>query len=198
MTNTDICNMALGYIAKGRITSMEQTTEEARQCAMYYDICRKKLLRSYDWGFASRVKELAKTDRKYPGWDFCYGYPAKALEVKRIFCAEEPRESPDRVVEFEVVSLEDDVKVIATDMEYAWAEYVSDLTQVEKFSPEFVSALSHLLASSIALQLTGNGQLKQAEYQLFIEDINAAKFENATEKSRRPKWPTTYANARFS
>ena len=41
MTPTDICNMALAFIAKGRISSMDEQTEQARQCKLFYDIVKK-------------------------------------------------------------------------------------------------------------------------------------------------------------
>ena len=45
MNNTDICNMALAYLAKGRISSIDENNELARQCKLFYDHSRKGLLR---------------------------------------------------------------------------------------------------------------------------------------------------------
>ena len=72
-TNLTICNMALGYIAKSRITSLTDSTEEARQCNLYYDHLRQQLLTSYNWGFAKRVSALALvSDTTMFGYDYVY------------------------------------------------------------------------------------------------------------------------------
>ena len=60
MTPTDICNMALAFIAKGRISSMDEQTEQARQCKLFYDIVKKDLLRNYTWGFAKKIDKIGR------------------------------------------------------------------------------------------------------------------------------------------
>ena len=57
---TDVCNMALAHIAKGRISNIDEQSELARQCKLFYEPTRKELLRSYTWGFAKRVSKLAE------------------------------------------------------------------------------------------------------------------------------------------
>ena len=59
MTNTDICNMALSFLSKGKISSIDDNVEEAKQCKIHYEHCRKILLRQYPWGFAKRTVKLA-------------------------------------------------------------------------------------------------------------------------------------------
>lgn len=46
---TDVCNMALAHIAKGRISNIDEQSELARQCKLFYEPTRKELLRSYTW-----------------------------------------------------------------------------------------------------------------------------------------------------
>ena len=60
MTPTDICNMALAFIAKGRISSMDEQTEQGRQCKLFYEITKRDLLRNYTWGFAKKIDKLAE------------------------------------------------------------------------------------------------------------------------------------------
>ena len=58
---TDVCNMALAHIAKGRISNIDEQSELARQCKLFYEPTRKELLRSYTWGFAKRVSKNLRT-----------------------------------------------------------------------------------------------------------------------------------------
>ena len=83
MNNTDICNMALAYLAKGRISSIDENNELARQCKLFYDHSRKGLLREYSWGFAKRIIRLAELDASNPDWKYVYAYPEKCVCARR-------------------------------------------------------------------------------------------------------------------
>jgi len=196
MTSTDICNLALAYLAKGRITSLTQNTEEARQCAMHYDHCRKLLLRSYRWGFARRIEKLALSALTIPGWEFVYGYPSDCLIVRFVFEQEGAAKKEVDLNQFDV-SIVDGVKVICTDVEQAWCEYTEDVNEVAKMSEEFVEALARYLAASMAMVITGNGELMNTNYQLMQAALNQAQVEAAREREQKPQWPKEYAEVRF-
>lgn len=59
MTSTNICNMALSYLARQRINDINEQSETARQCNLFYEQAKRELLREYTWGFAKRVAPLA-------------------------------------------------------------------------------------------------------------------------------------------
>ncbi len=196
MTSTDICNLALAYLAKGRITSMTQGTEEARQCAMHYDHCRRMLLRSYRWGFARRTIKLALTASTVPGWDFVYGYPAACMSVRFVFPEDRAARKDYNKDEYEVAVV-DGVNVLCTNVEDAWCEYTEDVVEVNRMTEEFVEALARYLAASMAMVITGNGELMGTNYQLMQQALEQAKVESARELEHTPIWPTAYAEARF-
>lgn len=196
MTSTDICNLALAYLAKGRITSLTQNTEEARQCAMHYDHCRRLLLRSYRWGFARRIKKLALSASSVPGWEYVYGYPSSCLSVRFVF-TEDGAERKEMTKDEYEVAVVDGVKVLCTDVEEAWCEYTEDVTEVAKMTEEFVEALARYLAASMAVVLTGNEGMMNLNYQLMQTALASAQTEAAREREQTPKWPTKYAEARF-
>jgi len=196
MTSTDICNLALAYIAKGRITSLTQETEEARQCAMHYDHCRRMLLRSYRWGFARRMEKLAVVSATAPGWDFVYGYPSNCLSVRFVFAEDEAERKEVNKDEFDVAVV-DSVKVLCTNVEEAWCEYTEDVTEVAKMTEEFVEALARYLAASMAMVITGNEGLMNLNYQLMQAALQQAQVEAAREREQTPQFPTKYAEARF-
>ena len=196
MTSTDICNLALAYLAKGRITSLTQNTEEARQCAMHYDHCRRLLLRSYRWGFARRIEKLALSALTIPGWEFVYGYPADCLIVRFVFEKEGAAKKEVDLNQFDISDV-DGVKVICTDVEQAWCEYTEDVVEVAKMTEEFVEALARYLAASMAMVITGNGELMNTNYQLMQAALNQAQVEAAREREQKPQWPKEYAEVRF-
>lgn len=196
MTSTDICNLALAYLAKGRITSLTQNTEEARQCSMHYDHCRKLLLRSYRWGFARRIEKLALSALTIPGWEFVYGYPADCLIVRFVFEKEGAAKKEVDLNQFDISDV-DGVKVICTDVEQAWCEYTEDVVEVAKMTEEFIEALARYLAASMAMVITGNGELMNTNYQLMQAALNQAQVEAAREREQKPQWPKEYAEVRF-
>ena len=197
MTSTDICNLALAYLAKGRIISLDQNTEEARQCSMHYDHCRKMLLRSYRWGFARRTEKLALLDETIPGWEYIYGYPANCLTVRYVFPEDDAERKEWAENEFEV-AVAANVKVLCANVENAWCEYTENVAEVARMSEEFVEALARYLAATMALVVTGNAELMNANYQMMQAALAQAQLEAAREREHRTKWPTKYAEARFS
>ena len=196
MTSTDICNLALAYLAKGQIISLSQDTEEARQCAMHYDHCRRLLLRSYRWGFARRTEKLALTASTVPGWDYVYGYPSTCLSVRFVFEKDFASRREFDKEEYEVAVV-DGVKVLCSNVEQAWCEYTEDVTEVAKMSVEFVEALARYLAASMAMVITGNAEMMNTNYQLMQAVLAQAQTEDAREREHTPIWPTKYEEARF-
>lgn len=197
MTNTDICNLALSYLSKGRIVSIDDNTEEAAQCKIHYDHCRRMLLRQYPWGFAKRTVKLAQLHEKVPGWEYVYAYPAECLCVRYVFEEENAATKENDWNEYETVMVSSNQKALATDIELAWCEYTYNIKDVGMYPDEFIEALAHFMASSMAMVLTGSAAIQQTEYQLYQNCIEAAKTFSAQEQRRKSKYPLTYAEARF-
>lgn len=196
MTSTDICNLALAYLAKGRITSLTQNTEEARQCAMHYDHCRKMLLRAYRWGFARRTEKLALTASTVPGWEYVYGYPSTCLIMRFVFTEDDAARKEWTRDEYDVATV-GGVKVLCTNVEGAWCEYTEDVVEVAKMPEEFIEALARYLAASMAMVITGNAEMMNTNYQLMQAALQQAQVEAALEREQTPEWPTKYAEVRF-
>ena len=72
LNNTDVCNMALAHLGKGRIANIDEQTEQARQCKLFYETTKKQLLREYTWGFAKRIMKLAELTDESPYWEYLY------------------------------------------------------------------------------------------------------------------------------
>lgn len=197
MNSTDICNMALSFLAKGRITSLDDNTEEAKQCRIHYEHCRRMILRQYNWGFAKRTVKLAKLDTTIPGWDECYAYPAECLSLRRIFNESTAADRGGEQTDYDISLVSDNTRAVLTDLDEAWAEYTIDITDVGICSEEFCESMARLLAASMAMPLTGSANIQQAQYQLYQIAVQAARLHTAQEKHEKPVWPTDYAAARF-
>jgi hypothetical protein len=51
-TSVELCNAALRLLDYAGIQTLDDESEAAQGCKLYYDFCRKKLLGMYSWGFA--------------------------------------------------------------------------------------------------------------------------------------------------
>lgn len=194
MTDTDICNMALSNLGKGAIANIEEGIEDARACKLFYEPTRRECLRSFPWGFAHRIERLAKVDIDVPGWDFAYGYPDKCLMIHNIAS---DASGTDRVYErFDIVNIGSSTKVVVTDTEQCYADYTWDVEDPELMDSIFLQGFTHLLASKLAMRLTGNPQQVQNEYQLYRAVINQAQLMDAREMEPHTMFESSYIKAR--
>lgn len=197
MNRTDICNMALSIINRQRIDSLDDPSEEAKACKIYYEHTRERLLRMFSWGFARRLEKLALLTQTIPGWDYCYSYPQECLAVQLVFNEDRAEMREMERQDFEIVTLSGNDRVIGTNVELAWAEYTGNVKNTEMFSPEFTEALTRMLAANLAFPLTGNSELTNMNLQLAQQSINIAMQENVNEREQRTQWPRKYERARF-
>ena len=196
MNNTEICNLALAYIGKGTIASLDEKNENARQCKLHYDHQRQMLLRDYDWSFAKRTVQLALVNTKIDGWRYAYKYPASCLAIRRIFS--EDSLQPNRgTAQYELIAINDSDIVIATNVENAKCEYTADVVNGELFAAEFDEALARAVAGAACLALAGNEQMQQTQYNLMQYALVKAKVTTAKEQDWRQEYPDVYIKARY-
>lgn len=196
MTNTDICNMALAYIAKNRITSLDDNTEEARYCKLFYDHCRKQLLRGYSWGFARKHAVLANLTDSVRGWLYAYAYPSNCLAVRFIYNEAGASIKESEREEFEICITNSGNQAICCNIPNALMEYTVNVVDSNVFSDDFVEALARLLASNIALKLTGNSAIGDSQYQMYRIATNQAQVATLLERQKETVYPDDFVSVR--
>ena len=197
MNSIDICNMALSFLNCGRINSLDEMTKEAKQCKINYDHLRRRLLRMYPWGFAGKIGKLALLDERAPGYAYAYAYPEDCLALRFVFDEEHAGIRWESRQDFSVSQLGMVGRVVLTDVAIAYADYTADIKGPEEFSEEFIDALAHLLASALAMVMTGNTELQSIHLQLAQQAVDLARYQDATERERRTRYPHQYSDARF-
>jgi hypothetical protein len=189
-----IANMALSHVgASSDIESFTEKSTEAVQCNAWYDASRKQILAAHDWGFARRRRTLAlhgdiiseaSTDPLAGVWGFRYEYPGDCVKVRKI---QNPNAPPDDLVPFNVeTSLNGQEKTILTNMEDAVLVYTWDQEGTELFTPMFVQALSHLLASQIAFAVTNKRKIKLEQLRMYFAVLKSAAAEDINEGIEPP------------
>lgn len=172
-----ICNWALSRIAVSTtIDSIDEPSEEAKACALFFDQVRDEVLREFDWAFATRYVHLALI----PGWEsqewrFAYRYPAEALRIVRLV---QPGRRPPQVPRVKYAVSGDVVgRMILTDQEEAEAVYIARVTDPAQWPQDFASLVAWRLASEIAAPLSQSGALADRclrEYRAALYRATAA------------------------
>jgi hypothetical protein len=160
-TAVSIGNLALSHIgASSRITTLADSTAEAKQVNLWYDQCRQEALTAYNWSFARKRDALVahSDDADEEEWFYRYTYPADCLVLRKIV---NPYSKTDNAIPYTIENSDDDTeRTILTNVDTATVIYTSDEDDPAKFSVAFVNALSFLIASRICYALTGKADLQ--------------------------------------
>lgn len=154
-----ICNMALSHIGSdARVTSISPPdgSVEAGHCATYFDQARTELLETGNWNFSLKRARLAQVTNASRVWAYAYAKPSDCLHAIRIARAtigvtvftqdSVALRADDRDgAEFDIEG-----DVIFSNEPEATLIYARDVTDSNKFTPGFVSALSFMLAGYLA------------------------------------------------
>lgn len=192
-----IGNMALSNCGiSTQIESFDENTAEANQIKLWYDMARRQALAALDWNFARKrlTLSLDGDDAPEEEWSFRYQYPADCLVLRKLV---NPVSKTADAVPFIVENnLDGTRKTILTDMEEAIGLYTFDLTDTTLFSETFVNALSFLLATYIAISLTGKRQYKSDNATMYINTLRLAQTNSANEKVDAPPRETDWVRER--
>lgn len=195
MNSTEICNIALGSIGQGRIDSMSEESEAARNCKLYYDLTRKNLLSMYPWEFAHRNTKLALLDKETPGWRFTYAYPAGALVIRKVYDMPFAHQKDDGNPVYTVIAINESQKAICANIENAYCDYTFDVENAGIFPATFVQALAYSLAAALSYPLSRSMDMQQVNYQLAQNAIQQAKYTSAIQDEHKPSYPHRYIDA---
>lgn len=197
-----ICNWALSRIAVSRtINDLEETSQEAATCKLFYDQVRDETLRAWPWPFAMRHAVLALVEENNPAYDWQYAYrmPSGCLRIILIRPAEGFNLTPsphlgyyptqylgpsyDQGQPFEVAG-DDQGWLILTNTPEARITYTAQVTDASRFAPDFASCLAWKLAAEIAAPLSQSGSLSDRANREFVGAIARAGATAAAEQYR--------------
>jgi hypothetical protein len=157
LSETHICNMALGRIGAERIVSFDDASEEsveAIQCRLHYAQTRDALIRSHWWRFARARAILSAntTDEPLSEWDYAYDLPTDFLRMKKPY---EGVVSGETELEY-TYSLEG--KQILSNESSMKIRYIKRVTDPPSFDPLFVEVLVLQLALKMLIPIAGPGR----------------------------------------
>lgn len=201
-SETDICNLALGYLGDaGNVTNIypPDGSAQAAQCARFYPMARDALLEMHPWGFTVQRVTLALLSATPPSsWSYAYTVPADAVGLLAVLDAETGDDYSFNGIytpqPFQVETL-DGADVIYTNVENAVLRYTVLITDTTKFSPLFTESLAWFLASKLAGPLikgTTGIQMAQSCLKAFqgfyAKAVESDANDGRTQVVQRPPW----------
>ena len=174
LSETGICNMALGRIGAKRINSIEDATDdkaEAIHCRLHYSLTRDSLIRSHWWRMARARATLSQnaTDPDFE-WDYAYDLPVDFLRMKKPWDGDLSGSD----VQWYTYSLEG-TQLLSneTSMEI---QYIKRVTDPTKYDPLFVEVFVLTLAMKLIMPLAGAGKeaiLMRNELNIELQNLMA-------------------------
>lgn len=175
----EICNMALAHLRLREIASIDDQTTEGVGCKRFYQQSVDETLRSVDWNFARTHLSgaLVPGAQQIPGWRFAYEYPPDCAAVRGI--ARWNRADPQQKY---TLSQNNGVRLIYTNALSPVFIYTTKAAPVAAYDDDFVSALSYVLATKLAIPLTGKAELMTGMQQLARGKMALASADNYNEE----------------
>lgn len=204
-TEVDICNQALSFIRGGFINSLTEASTQARYCKSFFDDVRDTVLRDGSWNFATKIEPLAlRTDDVY-NWVYCYQYPSDCMKVQRLILNYEQfsadsgvyrtrqyqdlgRPDIDRFIKHKVMNVNGEMVIVANEPDLR-IQYTSKVTNMGLFPVDVRKAMAHLLASELAVPITGaqlGRAMKSDELTLYQNYLSAANSNDGNDNYQEP------------
>lgn len=191
-----ICNKALGHLGQKPINAITDSNPRAEACLAYFNDARDASLRSHPWNFATAISTLNELGggASIPGWLYVYAYPTKAVNIRKVF--DDATSKYPLACEFKEFYLESqNVRVIASDVNPAYAEFTYQVADTTLYDQAYVDAFSYKLASLIAPSLGVSAKVTDMLNIFNVLISNAQALNQSEGKSDDPK-QSTYHEAR--
>lgn len=209
-SEVEVCNLALANIRAASINDLNESSLQAQICKLKYPFCRDFMLENAPWNFAHRLKPLSVLTDEIFNWAYVYQYPSDCLRINhlvlnfqeveqqqpgfrsRFYDPLFPKPDLSKQVKYQVYNIGTGTsgnKVIAANETELRIDYRAKIEDPNKFSFEFIMALSHFLAAEIAIPIVGGEmgrQFRSDSIQLYQEYIDAAMQSDLNESYTEP------------
>ncbi len=171
-SEVSICNQALSRVGGSLITSLSDSSTEARLCDANYAAIRDALIEAHDWTFAiTRIDLPASTTSPANGYANAFTIPSTVLRILDVNDGEDWRVEGDAIV-----TNEGSCKIRA----------ISQITDPNTFSPLFIQALVSRLAADLAIPIAQSAKLYELHYKVYLQKLSEAVANDGMQgKSRR-------------
>lgn len=156
MDRVSVYRFALSRIGE---QEFKEGTPTARACGRWFQFVLRRAAARYNWTFSKFATTLDKVSEGEDGFNR-FPYPPDCLKLTRFLTAEGREVSEPRLFADGIYAPADECPEVLR------VEYQSDLTalkgELPDRCPEFCDGVVCLLASRLAMELTGHAQLAEA------------------------------------
>lgn len=185
-SKTEICNLAIRRLGSaGEIQDFDtEKSKIAVACRRIYPFAVSKLHRAYAWPHSIRVLALAQlvTNDWSDEWPYAYQMPGDSKKALRIMSGNR-HEALDEQIEFKVVGSSAQ-RILLTDQVSAKLEYCVEVTAIELYPDDFISALAWLVAADLAPSVPNRIYTSKECMELFMIEVQHAQVNAAREQRR--------------
>lgn len=226
MNTADICNLALSHI--GQVANIQSINPpdasiEAQLCAQFYPMARRMAIESGCWGFSVRRTALdLLEDNPSSTWMYAYSLPAGMINAISVLASDAVDDYviswpvndgylwPQGYVPvttggqytpqpFQIETNAAGQDILYTNQQDAVLRYTVDVTDATRYTPTFIVALSHLIASYLAGPLikgTDGVQVGSAQLAMYKQKAAEAEASDANQRRIRPNQVVPWISGR--
>lgn len=171
----DLANLALGYLVRGTIRSLDGSSVEAVQTKQYLELAKELVIEEYDWPECRVITPLTEvTLSNNRGWTYTYGVPSDLVKLWALTDGTVSR-TPilyERGMSDDVTS---DKSYIFTNQAGAYIRYGSSRVSISRFSPQIFNLIGLRLAILCCLPLTKDAKLQNNLLNLYRNELGKVK-----------------------
>ena len=176
-TAIQISNIALNNIGDGTITDFDDANARARACKLRFEDVRDAVLRSHPWNCMTRRKELSRSTDT-PAFEFDFAYIVDNTDILRVLSLYES-DQYDYPFKIEGGFL----LTNATSAKIKYIKRPASRDDTSDFDAQLVQAIAMSLASEIAMDLTGQAQIRDlmlGKYQAVLSEARSIDSQEGT------------------
>ena len=190
----DIANMALSIIGMSRqIADLDEASQEAATCKLWYPFALEEVLRSFAWPFAGKWAQLSLvSEEPNEDWAYEYGLPVDCVRARRLTGSGRT----GRVSAFLIARGTTSGKSLYTDQPTPELEYTSRWDDPTVYDGQFASALAARLAMQIAMPIARDQGVAKAAQAAYTAALAAAAATASNEGEPDAPPPSHYVASR--
>ena len=209
MDKVGLCNIALGNLGISQfIGSIDEQSNEARTCRVFYDQALNRTLEEFPWSFARSYADLQDIGSPPSKWLYRYRYPANCLFVRAVTERSTTPLSSDYFdpstlefinrQDFEII--EDQAGgglAICTNIPEAMLTFTMRITAFPLFSALFIDAFGWSLSKDIASPLSAQPSMAEKANQAYTGALLKAAARSLNEDKNTTQTESEFITARW-
>lgn len=209
MDKVGLCNIAIGNLGISQfIGNIDEQSNEARVCRIFYDQALNRTLEEMPWGFARAYADLQDIGTPPSKWLYRYRYPNDCLFVRDVTQRGMVPVTTDYfdlslfqyINQFDYEIVEDQAAgglSICSNIPEAMITYTKRITSFTLFSALFIDAFGWSLSKDIASPLSAQPAMAEKASQAYTASILKAAARSLNEGRESTQLESEYITARY-